>query len=89
MPHVSYANPVCPWGCGFRFDNLDFRLELGGPYLYKPALLAWHSGLSLVGPCPGCSGLIAFDRNHLQQGLAAQVGSVALPADWFTRAEIA
>ncbi len=84
MPHVTYVDPLCPWpDCGFRFDCIDFRLEHIDPAFYRQGLLAWHAGLSLIGPCPRCGQEVAFSRNSIARGKDAASGSVRLPTDWF------
>lgn len=89
MPHVGYANPLCPWSaCGFSFYQVDFRLELASPSLYQTGLLAWFMGDDLVGPCPQCGNLLAFNPHGIARVASIPTGCVLLPSDWFQRADI-
>jgi hypothetical protein len=91
MPHAQLPNPLCPWGCRFRADLIDFCLERIDSELYVRGMTAWQTGGGLIGPCPVCRREVIFQKGLMIAARAdtAANDAVALPADWHAYAVFA
>ena len=68
-PHIVYADPACPHGCGQHMQAIDFRLD--GPAVHDPLVRAWWKDAGFAGRCPRCGCWIHLSAAGLSSALPA------------------
>lgn len=90
-PHIHYADGVCPHGCGYKMEWIDFQLELfGDPEgIYKPLVKAWWEGTGFAGRCPQCDNWIHFKTLGMMALSEDEAAALPkLPEQWNATAQL-
>lgn len=88
-PHIVYAEPACPHGCGRRLQAIGFRLEAYGPAVHDPLVRAWWNDTGFAGRCPQCGGWIHFTIGGKKAITPEQADQLLkMPDDWHVGAVI-
>jgi len=88
-PHIVYAEPACPHGCGCHMQAIDFRLEAYGPTVHDPLVRAWWADAGFAGRCPQCGGWIHFTIGGKKAITPEQADQLLkMPDDWHVGAVI-